>query len=202
MNAADVFVVADLALVRVVEQVRADQWSRVLPPGFYTRKMSGATPTIRDLVAQHAYDDAWVPDMLAGRTMAEVGPGAFEGELLGSDPRGNFKRIAGTACDAVSNVDDMSRVVHCSFGDYPVGEYLCQMNGWRALRAYELGELVGVDATLPPALWSALWEEFQPRAELWRAFGVFPAVIAVPADAPVWQRVLGLAGRQPARAAV
>lgn len=195
MNESEVFIVADRALLEVVEKIRSEQWTLALPPTFFVRKMSGENPTLRDLVAQHAYDDAWVPDLLAGRTMAEVGAGRFQGDLLGSNPRTSFAQIVQKACEAVSAVTDMDRVVHCSFGDFPVREYLCQLNGWRALRAYEMGELVGVDAALPEDLWGALWEEFQPRAELWRSRGVFPPEIPVPTAAPVSQRVLGLAGR-------
>ena len=47
-------------------------------------------PTLREIIGYHAYDDAWVPDMLAGRTMAEVGADAFKGDLLGDDPKAAF----------------------------------------------------------------------------------------------------------------
>ena len=36
-----------------------------------------------------------------------------------------------------------------------------------------------------------------PHAEEWRAIGVFPTAVPVPADAPLLSRLLGLTGRQP-----
>ena len=50
-----------------------------------------SVPTLREIIGYHAYDDAWVPDMLAGRTMDEVGQDAFKGDLLGDDPKGSFR---------------------------------------------------------------------------------------------------------------
>jgi hypothetical protein len=64
----DVFILADQALKVVVEQIRDDQWNLVVPDDM-TR-----TPgiTLRELINYHAYDDAWVPDVLAGRTFEEA----------------------------------------------------------------------------------------------------------------------------------
>jgi hypothetical protein len=82
MTEPDVFVLADRALARVVAQVRDDQWETVLPATFGTRHRP-EPPSLRTLVNHHAYDDAWVPDMLAGRTMADAGADTFDGDLLG-----------------------------------------------------------------------------------------------------------------------
>jgi hypothetical protein len=38
MREQDVFVLAEAALVAVVEQIRDDQWEMDLPPGFATRR--------------------------------------------------------------------------------------------------------------------------------------------------------------------
>src|SRR5918911_2982873 len=119
MREPEVFVLADRALNRVVAQIKDEQWSMRMPPTFLTRR-SDQPPTLRETINYHAYDDAWVPDMLAGRTMAEVGQDAFKGDLLGDNPKGNFAAIVDKACAAARGLDGLSldRVVHCSFGDY------------------------------------------------------------------------------------
>ena len=57
--------------------------------------------------------------------------------------------------------------------------------------------VLGIDPQLPPELIQGVWEEISPHAEEWRKIGVFPAAIAVPDDAPLLHRLLGLTGRQP-----
>jgi hypothetical protein len=157
---------------------------------------------LREIVNYHAYDDAWVPDMLAGRTMDEVGRDAFSGDLLGSGPAASFATLVDKACAAAEALDDPARTVHCSFGDYPAREYLWQVNLFRGLRAHDIAKVIGVEIVLPGPLVQGLWEEVSPQAEEWRAIGVFPAAVAVPEDAPLLDRLLGLTGRAPLGASI
>ncbi len=196
MTEPEVFVLADQTLNAVVAQIRDDQWSMTMPESFSTRR-TDQRPTLREIVDYHAYDDAWVPDMLAGRTMDEVGRDKFKGDLLGDDRRASFAAIVDRACAAARELDDLGRVVHCSFGDYPAREYLWQINGFRGLRAHDLAKVIGVDPDLPGELVQGLWEEISPNAEEWRAIGVFPPAVPVPDDAPLQDRLLGLTGRDP-----
>ena len=71
MTEQEVFILADRALNDVVAQIADDQWSMRMPPTF-ARRESAEPPTLREILNYHAYDDAWVPDMLAGKTMDEV----------------------------------------------------------------------------------------------------------------------------------
>jgi hypothetical protein len=73
MNEAEVFVLADRALNSVVAQIRDDQWDRPMPPTF-VRRSTAQVPTLREILNYHAYVDAWVPDVLAGKTMADGTP--------------------------------------------------------------------------------------------------------------------------------
>ena len=92
MAEPDVFQLADRALARVVAQIVPDQWEMILPSSFATRSRP-EPPSLRTLVNYHAYDDAWVPDMLAGRTMEEAGASKFDGDLLGVAPIERFEEI-------------------------------------------------------------------------------------------------------------
>jgi uncharacterized protein (TIGR03086 family) len=191
-----VFELANRTLNGVVGQIRDDQWAMEMPASFATRR-TDAIPSLRQIIEYHAYDDAWVPDMVGGRTMEEVGKDKFDGDLLGEDPRASFARMAQAACVAVGAVTDLDATVHCSFGDYTVREYLWQINSFRGLRAHDIAEAIGVDSRLPDELVQGLWEEIGPHAEQWRAIGVFPAAVPVPDDAPLQDRLLGLTGRCP-----
>lgn len=197
MKETDVFVLADRALNRVVQQIADDQWDMEMPRSFAVSGEHEAMPTLRVIVNRHAYDDAWVPDMLAGRNMDDAGKSKFDGDLLGTDPKGAFAAIVDKACAAAEALDDPERTVHCSFGDYPAREYLWQINGFRGLRAWDIAKVIGVDATLPEDLVQGLWEELSPVADEWRKYGVFPPAIPVADDAPLMERLLGLTGHEP-----
>ncbi|UZJ25063.1 TIGR03086 family protein [Rhodococcus antarcticus] len=194
MDERELFVLANRTLVGVVGRARPEQWEQVLPPEVTGRDVPF---TLAQVVATHAHDDAWVPDMVAGRTMDEVGATAFDGDLLGTeDPAAAFASIGERAEAAVAGAD-LDGVAHCSFGDFPVREYLWQVIFFRGIRARDLARATGQDDTLPPALVEGMWEGLGPRAEQWRGYGVFPPPVPVPADAPLQDRLLGLVGRDP-----
>ena len=199
MKEANVFVLADETLNSVVMRIKDEQWDMEMPPSFLTRA-SDHTPTMREIINYHAYDDAWVPDMLAGRTMDEVGRDKFKGDLLGDDPKANFAAIVAKACAAARQVTDYDRMVHCSFGDFSTREYFWQTNMFRGLRARDIAVVIGADLTLPDELVQGIWDEISPHAEEGRAIGVFPRQVAVPQDAPLIDRLLGLTGRDPKEA--
>ena len=188
----DVFVLADRALSDVVGQIRDDQWQLVVPAEI-TRKPD---VTLRRVVDYHARDDAWVPDVLAGRTMEEVGD-AHDGDLLGERPRENFAALVEVAVAAVRDLDDLDRIVHLSYGDWPAREYLKHITSFRGLRVYDIARFIGADTTMPPSLVSGLWEVLSPQAEEWRRLGVYGPLVPVPEGADLQDRLLGLTGRRP-----
>lgn len=196
MNEPEVFVLADSAINEVVAQIRDEQWEMLMPAGFQTRAVDHVL-NLREVINYHAYDDAWVPDMLAGRTMEEAGLENYKGDLLGDDPRGNFAAIVDRAVAAARALDDLDRTVHCSFGDFPARGYLWQANMFRGLRAHDIARAIGVEPKLAEPLVQGIWEEISPHAEEWRAIGVFPAAVPVAEGAPLLERLLGLTGRDP-----
>jgi uncharacterized protein (TIGR03086 family) len=193
MREQDVFVLADRALQRVVDAIEPGQWDMQMPASFVRRGQTGVT--LREIINYHAYDDAWVPDMLAGKTMEEAGADNFRGDLLGDDPRGTFGQIVDAACAAAESFDDLERTVHCSFGDYTAREYFWQINQFRGLRAYDIAQVIGVDPRLPDELVQGMWDEVSPHAEEWRSYGVFGPKVEVPDDADLLTKLLGLTGR-------
>lgn len=197
MQTTQAFVLADRALNAVVQQVRDDQWGMTMPDDFARSGGSDTPVTLREIVNYHAYDDAWLPDMLAGRTMDEVGRGTYDGDLLGEDPRAGFQGLVERAVGAAEELTDLDRVLHWSYGDFPAREGLWHVIAFRGLRAIDIARVIDVDDQLDPELVQAMWREFEPQAEQWRAMGVFGPRIEVSDDAPLQQRLLGLTGRRP-----
>jgi uncharacterized protein (TIGR03086 family) len=201
MRENEVFVLADQALNRVVQRIRDEQWDMLVPDDF-VRNPSESVPSVREVLNYHAYDDAWVPDMLAGHTMAEVGVDAWKGDLLGDLPKPRFQAIVERACEAAAALTDLDRTVHLSFGDYPAREYFWQTNGFRTLRAADFARILGQHVDLEPELVQAVYDELSPHMDEWRAIGVFPAPLPIADDAPLLDRLLCMTGRQPVTGAL
>jgi hypothetical protein len=195
MHEQDVFVLADHALRNVVNEIKPDQWDMEMPESFARR--GGGKVTLREIISYHAYDDGWVPDMLAGKTMDEAGKIKFDGDLLGEEPQTSFGKIVDTACVAARALDDLDRIVHCSFGDFTAREYLWQINSFRGLRAHDIARVIGANTRLPNDLVQGLWDELSPHVEEWRAIGVYGPAVEVPGDADLQARLLGMTGRNP-----
>lgn len=196
MPEREIFVLADTALNGVVAQIKDDQWAMQIPEWFARSQKDGPT-TLREIINYHAYDDAWVPDMLAGKTMEEAGKDNFKGDVLKDDPKGNFAAIVDRATTAARELDDLESTVHTSFGDFTAQQYLWQANMFRGLRTRDIAKLIGVDAGMPDELVKGLWDEISPQAEKWRKIGVFQAAVLVSDDAPLMDRLLGVTGRDP-----
>ena len=197
MTEPEVFILADQALNKVVGQIKDGQWGMEMPPEFTRHQPDKAT--LRTIINYHTYDDAWVPDIMAGKTMDEAGKTKFDGDLLGKDPQASFAKYVETACAAVQALsgDDLDRVAHLSYGDFPVREYLQHISYFRGLRVYDISKVIGVDTTLPDDLVKGLWAMLSPHADEWRKMGVFPPEVKVPNDANIQDKLLGLTGRQP-----
>lgn len=180
---------SDAALREVIDMVDVDQLS-LAAPADWSRKPD---PTLRDILAYHAFDEAWVPDVLAGRTADEVGTG-HDGDLLGDDPIGNYDDINDTATEAVAGDLDLDRIVHLSYGDFPIGEYLVHTSCYRAFQAWSIAKFIGLDYSLPDALVDGLWELLGPEIDGFRSMGVFPPEITAPEGADAETRLLARVG--------
>jgi hypothetical protein len=183
MNQQDLFLMSDAALREVIDMVDADQLA-LAAPADWSRKPN---PSLRDILAYHAFDEAWVPDVLAGRTAEEVGT-RHDGDLLGDDPIGNYGEINDAATEAVTGDLDLARTVHLSYGDFPLGDYLVHTSTW------SIAKFIGLDYSLPDALVDGLWEIVGPQIDGFRAMGVFPPEITVPDDADAETRLLARVG--------
>jgi hypothetical protein len=194
------FVLADHALDKVVQQITGAQWSLPIPGWIAVGRVARDGLTLRELVNYHAYDDIWVPDVLAGRTMEEVGSDKWKDQdLLGDDPKSSFSAIVQSAAAAADKVTEvqLQQTAHLSFGDFTVQEYFWQITQFRTFRAYEFASLIGVDPTLPDELVRGVWDQLQPNVEQWRKIGVFRPEVKVADDASLQDKLLGLTGRQP-----
>lgn len=193
MTPQEVSILAVQAFNNVVQQIEPNQWEMKMPRDFQSN--SDTTPTLKSVIDYHAYDDAWIPDMLAGKTMDEVGQEKFKGDILGSDRLAMFAEIAGIAVEAIEGVDDLEKIVHCSFGDFSTHGYLQQVIFFRGIRSYDLAKAIGGKHGLTDEFVAAVYQELLPQAEEWRKIGVFGPEVKASDDASQLEKLLGLTGR-------
>ena len=189
MEQRELFLQSDAALRSVIDRITPEQLTLAAPAEWTSKE----NPTIRDILAAHARDEAWVGDVLAGRTIEEVGD-RFNGDLLGSDPIASYDRINDEATAVVLQDLDPAAIVHLQYGDYPLAEYLQHTSIYRAFQAWSIANFLGLDYSLPAPLVDLLWEQILPQVDNWRQWGVFPPEVAVPADADKETRLLGKTG--------
>jgi uncharacterized protein (TIGR03086 family) len=181
------------SLTRVFAGITDDQWHLAVPKSLQKEEV-----TLKKLMNSHAYDDAWVPETLAGKTSAEVGT-QYDGDLLGDNPQRNWERIVAKAVAAVEalSIVDMEKTTHLSYGDFPVNDYLWHITLFRTFRTVDIARFLHVDASLPEDLVRGVWEVVEPQAPRLRKMGVFGSEVEVAKDAPLYERLLGLSGRHP-----
>ena len=189
MKQRDLFLLSDAALRDVIDRIHPDQLELPVPADWTPTP----DPTLLDVVAAQAYDEAWVPDVLAGRTIDEVGD-KYGGDLLGGDALESYDRLNDAATVAVNRPLAADDIVHMSYGDFPVSVYFEHVSTYRAFQAWSIAKLIGLDYSLPPELVELLWEIVVPQAEEWRAMGVFKPEVPVPDDADRETKLLGITG--------
>lgn len=191
METRDLFIASDGAMRDVVGRLAPADLDHPVPADWSSTPVS----TLRDILAQHAMDEAWVPDLLDGKTMDEVGD-RWKGDLLGDQPIDNYLALNLATEEAALNemLDLDTAVMHFSYGDYPAKEGFLHLAIYRAFQAWMIARLVGMDYSLPPQVVDGMNEWVVPRIADWRAIGVFPPAQPVPDGADAESTLLHVTG--------
>jgi uncharacterized protein (TIGR03086 family) len=179
-----IFGLASASFVERARKVGPEQWS-------------GATPCtdwdVRLLVNHVAGEYLWVPEILAGKTIADVGD-RLDGDVLGEDPLQSLVNARNAALNAVNSPGALETTAHLSFGDVPAGEYVKQMTIDSVIHSWDLAHAIGTDESLDPELVDFAYADLQGSAEEWRAGGAFGPEQA-PSGQSTQAKLLALTGR-------
>jgi hypothetical protein len=190
MQVQELFVKSNEALLKPILLITDEQWSIELLKGMSRQPMN-----LKQAVQYHTYDDAWVADVLAGKTIEEVGK-TYDYLKDNDDVKVNYKKYNKQAINAVANFNNLDKTVHLSYGDYPAGEYILHIVSFRAFRSYDISKLIGADTKMDDDFVQGLIEHFTPVIEGYRQMGVFPPALSVSPDATPQQKLLAMAGRE------
>ncbi len=175
-------------LTELVHQIKDNQWD-------------GATPcaewSVRELVGHLVGEARWMPPLLAGSTIAEVGD-SLDGDLLGDDPVAAWQAAAAEATAATHAPGAMDATTHLSFGDFPAPDYLRQIIADYLIHGWDLARAIGADDRLDPevTLTVAEWW-YAGMEEAYRSAGAVAARPAGVVPETPDERLLVAFGRSP-----
>lgn len=172
---------------RIVEGVTPDQ-------------LRAGTPCegwdVRQLLTHVVSGNWWVPELVGGKTIEEVGD-KLDGDVLGSDPATAYRQSAQAASAAFKEPGAMERPVAVSYGPVPGEIYAGHRFIDVLIHGWDLAKATGQDTTLDPALVSACWDVVRPQQELLAGSGMFGGDVDAPDDADPQTRLLAVLGRRP-----
>lgn len=151
---------------------------------------------VKALVNHIVNEQLWVPELLAGKTIAEVGD-KFEGDVLDDDPIGTWTTASGAARSAWLDPGTLDRTVHLSFGDTDGREYCWQLTVDLAVHGWDLATAIGAPAGIGDELATALLGFVEPELPAWQGSGMFADPVPVSEDADPETRLVALLGRRP-----
>jgi uncharacterized protein (TIGR03086 family) len=141
-------------------------------------------------------EDLWVPPLVEGKTVAEVGD-AFDGDVLGADPAASAEQAGKSAVAALAEPGALARTVHLSFGDFTAEEYAWQVLADHVVHTWDLLAGAGADRTLDDGLVTATAAWFANWEDAYRGAGAIGPAVPVGEDASAQDRLLASFGRDP-----
>jgi uncharacterized protein (TIGR03086 family) len=169
---------------QLVHAIRNDQWYDSTPCTEWD---------VRTLVQHLVFENLWMPPLLDGKTIADVGD-SLEGDLLGADPKAAWDRSASEVGVAVRAVP-LDRIVHLSYGDVPAEHYISEVFTDLAIHGWDLARAIGADETIDPEIVELLHSRFKPREDDLKASGLFGPKVVPPPGADKQTELLAVFGR-------
>ena len=103
--------------------------------------------------------------------MADVGD-SLDGDLLGDDPRTAAQAAADEAVAAVAEQLPRGGVVHLSYGEEAIEEYIRQLVADHLIHGWDLAAATGQSRTLDPEVVAEVSTWYREREGLYRSAGM------------------------------
>ena len=150
---------------------------------------------VRTLVNHVTVEQLWVPPLVSGSTVAEVGD-RFDGDQLGADPVATWDASVQASHAAFAATGALEGTVALSAGDRAAAEYCWEMTTDALIHSWDLARGIGADEALDAELVVLVYERTLPIAEHLQETGLFAPPVPVPDDSPLQTKLLALFGRR------
>jgi uncharacterized protein (TIGR03086 family) len=147
------------------------------------------------LVNHVAVEQLWVPLLVAGSSVGEIGD-RFAGDMLGDDPVAAWDAAVDAARSAFGAPGALETTVVLSSGEKSTAEYCWEMTTDALIHSWDLARGIGADETLDAELVGLVYEQVLPIADHLQETGLFAPPVPVPDEAPLQTKLLALFGRR------
>jgi uncharacterized protein (TIGR03086 family) len=150
---------------------------------------------VRQLLTHLVAGNFWVGELVAGKTIDEVGD-RLDGDVLGDDAQAAYDQSASVAGAAFRGDGAMDKPVAVSYGPVPGSIYCGHRFIDVLVHGWDLAMASGQDTTLDDELAQACLEVVEPQADLLKGSGAFHSDVVAPEGADAQTRLLALLGRR------
>jgi uncharacterized protein (TIGR03086 family) len=172
---------------RVVSQIQDADWDKPTPCSEWT---------VRDLVNHLVYEQLWVPELLAGKSVAEIGD-KYEGDVVGDDPIGRWEATSKAAREAWVGPGALEGDIQLGRGPTPAVQYCWEMTLDLAVHGWDLARGIGAPSPLDTDVAEALLPLFAEQVSAFQGIGIFDPPVPVPDTAGAPDKLIALSGRDP-----
>lgn len=166
---------------------------RHLNPADYARPTPDAEWNARELGNHILYELSWVPHLLAGEKITDVGD-RYDSDLLYADPQQKWDEAAALAKGSVM-LANLHGTAHVSYGNVKNEKYLREVARDLLIHSWDLAAALGIDRSLDPETAKEAYDDLRPNAKFLASSGLFAPPLAIPKDADIQTKLLALVGR-------
>jgi uncharacterized protein (TIGR03086 family) len=145
------------------------------------------------LINHMVYELLWVPEIVRGKTIAEVGS-KYDGDVLRSDAAASWNHAADDALVADKQAD-LEATAHLSYGDVPVRDYVMEVATDMVIHGWDAGQGMSCTVLFNPAVAETIYETSLPKKVSMRTSGQFGMPHDAPAGSDLQTKLLALFGR-------
>jgi uncharacterized protein (TIGR03086 family) len=185
MTNLDLYKKAGQVTLKFVENIPGNQWEKMSVDSEWT---------VKDLINHLTSESLWVPELLEGKTIAEVG-GKYDGDVLGDDPKSAFKNALEKSTQAFFTEGAMEKTVHLSYGDFTGKSYCGDMATDLLIHGWDVAVSTGQKDNLPEDLVQAVWDLVEPNLKGIQESGMFGAPVEVDENSDLQTKLLAVLGR-------
>jgi uncharacterized protein (TIGR03086 family) len=150
--------------------------------------------TVRELVNHVVTGNWWVPELMGGHTIEEVGD-RLDGDVLGDDPAAAYAASAVAAAETFRAPGAMEAPALVSYGPVPGSVYCGHRFMDVLVHGWDIAASTGQDTQLDADLVEACWAVVEPQLEQLVGTGAFGTDHEIPEDASPQTRLLAALGR-------
>jgi uncharacterized protein (TIGR03086 family) len=168
---------------RHVHAVKASQWHDSTPDTEWD---------VRDLTNHVTVEQLWVPPLVRGSSIADVGD-RLDGDQLGDDPVATWDAAVSASLEAFRT--GLEGTVELSSGPKATADYCWEMTTDALIHSWDLARGIGAPEELDPELVELVYENILPIAAHLHESGLFAPPVPVPDDSTLQTKLLALFGR-------